>query len=107
MINGFVNRKRRNVENGKGFGPQYLVMNKPAYTISARYWKDGSDALVKYSENEIRMLTPEECAAIQSFPKEYDFWGTKKEIYTQIGNAVPVGLAKAIAEKIFMKLEKN
>ena len=28
-------------------------MNKPSYTIPARYWKDGYDALVKYNDNEI------------------------------------------------------
>lgn len=100
MIEGFVNRKKRHLAKGNGFGPQYLKLDKPSYTISARYWKDGSDALVKYSENEIRVLTTEECAAIQSFPKEYDFYGSKRDIYRQIGNAVPVDMAKAIAEKI-------
>ena len=77
---------------------------KPCYTISARYWKDGSDALVKYSDKEIRMLTPEEAAAIQTFPKNYKFHGSKRVIYTQIGNAVPARLAKAIAEEIKKKL---
>ena len=32
-------------------------MDKPSYTIPARYWKDGYDALVKYSDTEIRRLT--------------------------------------------------
>ena len=34
-------------------------------------WKDGADALVYYSENEVRMLTEDECALIQTFPKKY------------------------------------
>jgi len=46
------------------------------------------------------MLTHEECASIQTFPKDYIFTGSKKDIYTQIGNAVPCFLAKAIAEEI-------
>ena len=57
MIDGFRRRKERNKANGKGFGWQIIDPEKPCYTISARYWKDGSDALVKYSENEVRMLT--------------------------------------------------
>lgn len=104
MIEGFVRRKKRNLEKGKGFGPQYLKMDKPSYTISARYWKDGADALVKYSESDIRMLTELEAARIQGFPDDYKFNGSKKEVYTQIGNAVAVGMAKAIGEDIIKKL---
>ncbi len=100
MIEGFNRRKKKNEENGKGFGAQYLRMDEPSFTISARYWKDGSDALVKYSETEIRMLTPEECAAIQTFPPDYKWCGSKKEVYTQIGNAVACLMGKAIAEEI-------
>jgi DNA (cytosine-5)-methyltransferase 1 len=100
MIEGFKKRKARNEKEGKGFGYQVLDPEKPSYTISARYWKDGSDALVKYSENEIRMLTPLEAARIQSFPDDFVFSGGKREQYKQIGNAVPPLLAKAVAEKI-------
>ncbi|HVY01175.1 MAG TPA: DNA cytosine methyltransferase [Candidatus Nanoarchaeia archaeon] len=100
MIDGFNRRKKINAENGKGFGAQYLKLNEPSYTISARYWKDGADALVKYAEDEVRMLTPEEAAAIQTFPIDYKWVGSKKEIYMQIGNAVPCLLAKAVAEEI-------
>jgi len=100
MINGFSERKKRNKAKGHGFGAQFLKFDEPSYTISARYWKDGADALVRYSEHEIRMLTPEEAAAIQTFPQGYKFTGSKRDIYTQIGNAVPCLLAKAIAKEI-------
>jgi len=105
MIDGFRKRKERNTETGNGFGWQILDLKKPSYTISARYWKDGADALVKYSENEIRMLTPLETARIQTFPDNYKFFGSKRSVYTQIGNAVPALLAKAIAEEIKKKLD--
>ena len=75
-------------------------MDKPSYTISARYWKDGADALVRYSPIKVRMLTERECARIQSFPDDYVFAGNKRERYEQIGNAVPPLLAKAIANSI-------
>ena len=100
MIDGFRRRKARNKANGKGFGWQIIDPEKPCYTISARYWKDGSDALVMYSDTEVRMLTHGEAAAIQTFPKDYEFVGSKKEIWMQIGNAVPCLLAKAIATSL-------
>ena len=89
-----------NKKKGNGFGWQILDPKKPSYTISARYWKDGSDALVKYTETQIRMLTEKEVARIQTFPDDYQFYGSKRSVYTQIGNAVPVLMAKAIAEEI-------
>ena len=71
LIAGFKRREKKNRERGMGFGWKFLDFKKPSYTISARYWKDGAEALVKYRENDIRMLTPEECARIQSFPKSF------------------------------------
>jgi DNA-cytosine methyltransferase len=56
-ITGIKNKKIKALENKNGFGAQYLDLNKPSFTIPARYWKDGYDALVKYSETEIRRLT--------------------------------------------------
>ncbi len=100
MINGFRNRAEKNKVKGNGFGWQIIKKDEPSYTISARYWKDGSDALVRYSDNEIRMLTERECARIQTFPDDYKFSGNKRAVYMQIGNAVPVKLAMAIAENI-------
>lgn len=100
MIDGFRRRKERNIRRGAGFGWQILDLEKPSYTISARYWKDGSDALVMYSPIRVRMLTEKECARIQSFPDNYEFRGPKRERYRQIGNAVPCFLAKAIALEI-------
>ena len=56
-LNGIKAKKERAKKNGNGFGAQFLKMDKPSYTIPARYWKDGYDALVAYSETEIRRLT--------------------------------------------------
>ena len=104
MIEGFKRRKAENEASGNGFGWQILDMAEPSYTISARYWKDGSDAIVQYSENKARMLTEREVARIQSFPDDYQFVGPKREVYRQIGNAVPCLLAKALAIEIKSKL---
>ncbi len=107
MIDGMNNRKEKNKEAGKGYGAQFLKENSPSYTISSRYYKDGSDCLIKYSENRIRKLTELECARIQTFPDTFKFHGSSSSIYSQIGNAVPVKLAEVVAKAIVEYLEKN
>ncbi len=107
LIEGFKKRERNNKKRNIGFGWSFLNPEEPSYTISARYWKDGAEALVKYDDKTIRMLSAEECALIQSFPKNYKFKGNKKDIYTQIGNAVPPLMAERIAKSVYGWLNKN
>jgi len=87
-ITGLMAKRARMRREGKGFGAQFLDLTKPSYTIPARYWKDGYDALVKYSDTEIRRLTILELKRIQTFPDEYILRGSEKEQIMQIGNAV-------------------
>jgi len=87
-LEGIKRRKEQNQKAGKGFGAQFLDLAKPCYTISARYWKDGYDALVKYSEEEVRRLTLLELKRVQGLPDNFLLRGTKQEQYTQLGNAV-------------------
>ena len=87
-LNGIRRRKEQAQLKGNGFGAQYLDFDKPSYTISSRYWKDGGDALVRYSENEIRRLTILELKRIQSFSDDFILEGSKKDQIIQIGNAV-------------------
>ena len=70
-IQGILTKKEKSIEKGTGFGAQFLNMDKPSYTIPARYWKDGYDALVKYNDYDIRKLTILELKRIQSFPDDY------------------------------------
>ncbi|MBS3087334.1 DNA cytosine methyltransferase [Candidatus Pacearchaeota archaeon] len=104
LIDGFLRRAKRNKKLKRGFGWQFLKMNDQSYTISARYYKDGCEALVKYDDEfkagSIRKLTERECARIQSFPDNYKFAGGKIKTYKQIGNAVPPNMAKAVAKSI-------
>ena len=87
-IIGIKKKKEASKARGCGFGGQFLNMDKPSYTIPARYWKDGYDALVKYTEDDIRRLTILELKRIQTFPDEYILIGSKKDQIMQIGNAV-------------------
>lgn len=97
---GIQNKKNKSKEKGTGFGAQFLNFDKPSFTIPARYWKDGYDALVKYSDNEIRRLTIQELKRIQSFPDDYILEGSKKDIIMQIGNAVACRLAYHLGKHI-------
>ena len=106
-IIGINNKRQKSKLNGNGFGAQFLDFNKPSYTIPARYWHDGYDALVKYNENEIRRLTILELKRIQSFPDDYIIDGSNKEIITQIGNAVPPNLAYYLGLHIIKLLNKS
>ena len=105
-IQGIINKKQKSKEKGAGFGAQFLDMDKPSYTIPARYWKDGYDALVKYSETEIRRLTILELKRIQSFPDDYVLEGSKKDVITQIGNAVACRFAYHLGQYITNILHK-
>ena len=102
---GIQNKKKKSKENGNGFGAQFLNFDKPSYTIPARYWKDGYDALVKYSDTEIRRLTIQELKRIQSFPDDYVLEGSKKDIIMQIGNAVACKFAYHLGKYIINILQ--
>ncbi len=54
-----------------------------------------------------RPLSVHEYARIQQFPEDWEFVGTTAAKYKQIGNAVPVGLAKAIGEAVIAVADKN
>lgn len=97
---GIQNKRNKSKAKGNGFGAQFLDFNKPSYTIPARYWKDGYDALVKYNDNEIRRLTITELKRIQSFPDNFVLEGSKKEIIMQIGNAVACRFAYHLGKYI-------
>lgn len=111
-IDGIMRKKTKSIENRNGFGAQFLDLDKPSYTIPARYWKDGYDALVKYSETEIRHLTITELKRIQSFPDNFIFEGNKKDTIIQIGNAIACKFAYHLGKHMInilhqLKYSKN
>lgn len=92
-LDGIARKKIEMQRKGNGFGAQFLDFNKPCYTIPARYWKDGYDALVKYESGRVRRLSVAELKRVQSFPDDYVLVGSKKDQIMQIGNAVASHLA--------------
>lgn len=106
-LEGIRRKKERMKLEGKGFGAQILQLNKPCYTIPSRYWKDGYDALVQYSEKEIRRLTILELKRIQTLGDEYILCGSKKDQIIQIGNAVASRFAHHLAHHILRILHQE
>ncbi|MFL6122973.1 DNA cytosine methyltransferase [Actinophytocola sp.] len=75
-----------------------LRWEHPSVTIRCEFYKPEKGRYLHPDED--RALTPYEAALIQGFPDEFRWWGPKYEIARQIGNAVPVELAEALARRI-------
>lgn len=75
-----------------------LYANKPCTTITNNMSTPSGLRCIHYEQN--RALTPREGARIQSFPDWFVFYGKRKEIKTQIGNAVPPLLAIRLARQL-------
>lgn len=104
---GHKRRKELNKLNGKGFG--YSLFNKDSKytnTISARYYKDGSEILIEQENKNPRKLTPREAARLQGFPEEYNILVSDAQAYKQFGNSVAVPVIKAIATQMEKALNK-
>lgn len=69
-------------------------------TYHAMVTEDIDKASFTPAPSFLRRMTPAEAAIIQTFPLEYKFCGTQSKIYTQIGNAVPCNLAKAVVSMV-------
>lgn len=67
--------------------------------------KGGAPLRTRLAPPRLRRLTIDECAAIQTFPKEYEFVGRNSSVYAQIGNAVPCELARRIGLSVKAVLE--
>jgi DNA (cytosine-5)-methyltransferase 1 len=85
---------------GNGFGFGLFGPHDVARTLSARYYKDGSEILIKQEGTRPRRLTPRECARIMGFDNQYLNFRipvSDTQAYRQFGNAVVVPVVKAIA----------
>lgn len=98
---GHQRRKEMHKKKGNGFG--YSIFNKDSEytsTMSARYYKDGSEILIEQKGKNPRKLTPREAARLQGFPESFDIAVSDTQSYKQFGNSVAVPVIEALAKEI-------
>ena len=102
--------KRKHRAAGNGFGYSQFGPDDVARTLSARYYKDGSEILIKQKGKRPRRLTPRECARLMGFemPGEAGFRipVSDTQAYRQFGNAVVVPVVRAVARLMKPHLEE-
>ena len=91
---------------GNGFGFGIADPDGIARTLSARYYKDGSEILIAQPRNNPRRLTPRECARLQGFPDSFIIPVSDTQAYRQFGNSVVVPLIADVAQLVVAKMEK-
>lgn len=96
--------KHREAGNGFGFG--LVNKNSVARTLSARYYKDGSEILIDQGKNKNpRRLTPRECARLMGFPDDFVIPVSDTRAYKQFGNSVAVPVMEAVALQLILGLK--
>lgn len=90
---------------GNGFGYGIAPLDGVSRTISARYYKDGSEILIEQKGKNPRRLTPRECARLQGFPDNFKIPVSDTQAYKQFGNSVVVPLMENVAQLIVKKLD--
>jgi DNA (cytosine-5)-methyltransferase 1 len=104
---GHRRRKEEHKQKGNGFGYSLFNHNSPyTSTISARYYKDGSEILIEQERKNPRKITPREAARLQGFPDNFIIPVSDNQAYKQFGNSVSVPVIKAIASQINIALNK-
>jgi len=94
--------KKKHSAKGNGFGYGLFGADDVARTLSARYYKDGSEILIDQGKDKRpRRLTPKECARLMGFERGDRSWKipvSDTQAYKQFGNAVVVPVVEAVAE---------
>jgi DNA (cytosine-5)-methyltransferase 1 len=102
---GHQRRLKEHRARGNGFG--YSLFDSTSEytsTISARYYKDGSEILVAQEGKNPRKLTPREAARLQGFPASFRIPVSDGQAYKQFGNSVAVPVVTAIAKQMISVL---
>ena len=98
--------KHRAAGNGFGFG--LVTGDSVTRTLSARYYKDGSEILVSQGESKRpRRLTPRECARLMGFPDSFKIPVSDTQAYRQFGNSVVIPVIREVARIVVPKVIEN
>ena len=105
LFAGHIRRRAEHKEKGNGFGFSSFDKNAQyTNTISARYYKDGSEILIEQEESNPRKLTPREAANLQGYPKNYVIPVSDNQAYKQFGNSVSVPVIQTVFNEIKKQL---
>ena len=102
-LQAYAERQRA---SGNGFGYGLPDLNGISRTLSARYYKDGAEILIKQEHRNPRRLTPRECARLQGFPDSFQIVVSDTKAYKQFGNSIVVPLISAVAALVVSKLDE-
>lgn len=91
------NYAKKHREKGNGFGFGLVGPDDVSRTLSARYYKDGSEILVRRARGNPRRLTPRECARLMGYPDTWKIPVSDTRAYKQFGNSVAVPVIEAVA----------
>jgi DNA (cytosine-5)-methyltransferase 1 len=92
------NYKKKHQAAGNGFGFGMVTSSSVTRTLSARYYKDGSEILLSQgARKNPRRLTPRECARLMGFPDSFKIPVSDTRAYKQFGNSVVVPVMQAVA----------
>ena len=98
---GHQRRKIEHKAKGNGFGYSLFDENSNyTSTISARYYKDGSEILIAQSGKNPRKLTPREAGKLQGFNENFKIVCSDVQAYKQFGNSVSVPVIRTISKEI-------
>jgi len=97
---------QKHKEKGNGFGFGLVDLEGISRTMSARYYKDGSEILIPQKDKNPRRLTMRESARLQGYPEHFRIDAVSmNQGYKQFGNSVVVPLIEAIGENIVSTLK--
>ena len=102
------NYKAKHAEKGNGFGYSVFGPNDVTRTLSARYYKDGSEILIDQPGKRPRRLTPRECARLMGFEakdRPFLLHGSDTQAYRQFGNSVVVPVIEYLAGQMRPHIE--
>lgn len=98
---------QKHKEKGNGFGYGLVNFDGITRTISARYYKDGSEALIPQPGMNPRRLTPRECARLQGYPDNFIIPVSDMQAYKQFGNSVTMPLIQYVGQQIVNEIIMN
>lgn len=102
---GHIRRRKEHARKGNGFGFSSFDKNSSyTSTISARYYKDGSEILIEQKNENPRKLTPREAANLQGYPTNYKIPVSDNQAYKQFGNSVSVPVIQTVFSEIKKQL---